>query len=179
MSGDILSLDLASTTGWCRGAPGGKVVYGSIKLAPPGASHGEKGASLLRWLTPQLKIRPALLVFEAPMAPSQMAGRTTVSTARVLLGLPFLTETVAYLSGLYGDRVREANVQDVRKHFIGQRTVRGGDPKAVVMRECRRLGFEPRDDNAADAIALWSYAAAIIAPEIGIASTPLFAEGGE
>lgn len=174
MTGEILALDLASTVGWARGAPGGKVVSGSVRLAPAGASTAEKSAAMIRWLTPQLKIRPRLLVIEAPMAPSQMAGKTNAKTARVLLGLPFVVEGVAYLSGVHS--IREANVQDVRKHFIGRRTVPNGQAKSVVIAECRRRGYEPADDNEADALALWSYAAAIIAPETGVASTPLFGE---
>lgn len=160
MAGEILALDLATQTGWARGEPGGKLFYGTQKLGGDGATNAEKSAAAIKWATDQIKVfRPRIIVIEAPMAPSQMAGQTTVSTARTLLGLPFVIEGVAYLLGIY--EVREANVQDVRQHFIGRRTVPGGGAKALVMQRCRELGFDPPDNNAGDAIALWHYAASI------------------
>lgn len=160
MKGEILALDLASVTGYCRGEIGGKLYYGSQKLGGEGATNAERSAAMIRWLTDQLRtFRPRLIIIEAPMAPSQMAGRTTVSVARTLLGLPFVVEGVAYLLGIY--EVRESNVQDVRKHFIGRRTVPNGGAKSMVVARCRELGFDPQDDNAADAIALWHFAASI------------------
>jgi Holliday junction resolvasome RuvABC endonuclease subunit len=160
MRGEILTLDLASQTGWCRGEFGGKLIYGSQKLAPEGATNAEKCAGMIKWLNTQLtSFKPRLIVMEAPMAPSQMAGKTTISTARIALGLPFVVEGVAYLLGCY--EVREANVQDVRQVFIGRRTVPNGGAKDAVVARCRELGHEPPDDNAADAIAIHYFAASI------------------
>lgn len=183
MREDILALDIASCTGWCFGAPGGKPTYGSQKLAPEGASTAERGAAMIRWLTPMIQgMRPRTLVFEAPLAPSSMAGKTTANTARVLLGLPLVVESVAYLLGVWD--IWEANVQDVRQHFIGRRTVVGakladgkrkpGAAKPLVIARCIELGYMPADDNAADAVALWSYACAIRKPSTGTTTTPLF-----
>ncbi len=160
MPGEILALDLASRFGWCRGEIGGKPIYGSARFAPEGASNAEICSGAIRQVTQMIStFRPRVVVIEAPMAPSQMAGRTTVKVARILLGLPFLVEGIAYSLGVY--EIREANVQDVRKHFIGVRTVKGGGAKAVVVDRCRALGDDPQDDNAADAIALWDFACSI------------------
>lgn len=54
-----------------------------------------------------------------------------------------------------GLEVLDANVQTVRRHFVGHG--RPKDPKAVVMARCRQLGWRADDDNIADASALWCY----------------------
>jgi hypothetical protein len=42
------------------------------------------------------------------------------------------------------------------------------------MNQCRRLGWDFRDDNAADALAIWSYACALIDPQTALKTVPLF-----
>lgn len=167
----ILALDIASRTGWAFGRPGEYPLSGSVRLAPPGASNGAIGRGMLRWLTDFITVsKPDILYYEVPLDPRHMGSKTTFKTARILLGLPFLVETIAEARGIY--RLREAGVQDVRKHFCG--TPRPKDKKAAVLARCRQLRWDPVDDNAADALALWDFACAIEAPGVAIATAPLF-----
>lgn len=152
---DILSLDIATNMGWCRGEPVGKPVYGSIRLAKTGASDAEVAASAIKWMAEQLKIfKPRMIVYEAAIPPRRKDGQTNFSTSKRLLGLPFLIEGVAYLSGVYN--VKTGHVMSARKVFLGKG--KPENPKAAVLARCRELGYSPPDDDAADAICLWHYA---------------------
>ncbi|PZU95499.1 MAG: hypothetical protein DI527_00385 [Chelatococcus sp.] len=150
----ILALDLARVTGWAYGRAGEVPRCGSKELATAGSGNGTVGRGLLRWMTGFLAISPVEAIYvEAPRDPRHMGNKTTLLTARQLIGLCFLADTVAEASGIY--RVREADVQDVREVFLGQR--RPPDGKDAVQRRCRQLGWSAGDDNAADAAALWAF----------------------
>lgn len=167
----ILALDIATRTGFAFGRPGEFPRSGSVRLAPQGASNGMIGRGMLRWLTDFLAVNPVgALYYEVPLDPRHMGNKTNFATARVLLGLPFLVETIAEARGIF--KLREAGVQDVRKHFVGE--ARPKDKKAAVLARCRQLRWAPEDDNAGDALALWDFACAIEAPGTAIATTPLF-----
>lgn len=169
----ILCLDMATTTGFAHGAPGAERPFtGSIRFAPPGASHGEISAAMIRWLSDLLKVvEPASVWIEAPQSANRMAGRTTASTLRLLAGLPFAAEGVCHLFGVYS--IWEAEASDVRRHFLQANPARDS-AKRMTVAKCRALGWEVADDNAADAAALWSYASAKILPKTALRATPLF-----
>lgn len=170
--GTILALDLATTFGWCEGATDRQPFYGSERFAPAGADSNAIFGGAVRWLGARLvAFKPRRIVYEAPLAPSLMRGRTNMRTARILLGLPAIIEGVAYTFGVYD--VREARVADVRNHFIGSNP-RGPEGKRATVARCRQLGFSPTDDNAADAIALWHYAAAHADAAASLRQTPMF-----
>jgi hypothetical protein len=169
----LLALDLATTTGFVAGAIGGTPVHGSKRLASPGASGPEVFGGYIAWLVDMIKVHaPRVVVYEAPLAPSIVKGKTNVNTVRRLMGLAALTEGVAYRMGIY--TVLEATVADVRQHFIGRRNLPGDEGKRAVAMRCRQLGYEPTDDNAADALALWDYACAMRNPKLAALSTPMF-----
>lgn len=158
--GPILALDLATTMGWAYGRRAGEAYqHGSVRLAPPGSSHGALGAALITWMSDFCKVseRPDKVVYESPLNPFAMRGRTDFKTARILVSLPFVAESVASLLSI---EAQEASVQSVRSHFVGGK-IGKGEGKMLVMRQCRLLGYEPRDDNAADAIAILDYALSI------------------
>ena len=74
-------------------------------------------------------------------------------------------------------KVREiiaVSVLDVRGHFISQRGLKRDEAKRAVANMCRVLGWEAADSNAADALALWSYACASVHPARALDVTPLF-----
>lgn len=64
----------------------------------------------------------------------------------------------------------------VRRHFIGVGNLKSKDAKLAVQARCRLLGWAVEDDNAADAVATWSYAMALLCPRWSPRSTPLFAK---
>jgi hypothetical protein len=172
----LLFLDLATVTGWAVGPIGGKPISGSQRLAPSGAPSSEVFGNFLKWLHDMIAVHsPRVVAFEAPLPPSLLRGKTTVDTARRLMGLPAITEAVCNRMGIHS--VLEARVDDIRQHFIGRRNLPGADGKRAVIARCRQLGYEPKDDNAADALAGFDYVAAVRNPKIAHLRTPLFEKG--
>lgn len=151
----VLALDIATRTGWAAGRHGEAPRHGSIRLAPPGSSNGAIGCGLLRWMTDFLALeRPDAVYYEVPIDPRHMGGGTRFATTRILVGLPFLAETIFEACGVF--RVYEVGVQQVRKQFLGE--ARPKNKKAAVISACHKRDWRPVDDNAADALAIWSFA---------------------
>jgi hypothetical protein len=111
------------------------------------------------------------IVYEAPLDPRHMGKHTNLETAFMLIGLCGVAEAVAHQTGHW--TVKKADAGSVRKHLIG-RGIPAGEAKAHVIRAIRTIGFDPKDDNEADAIAGWIYASSILDPKTGAGSTPLF-----
>lgn len=166
MNGGVLFLDLATTLGWCEGVPnsGERPVSGTIRLAPEGSQSPAVFGGMIDFLATRLTtFRYRMIVYEAPMDPRHM--KTNVNTARILLGLPAIVEGVAHQTGHYS--LREAHVNDVRKELLGfiPRRAKGDKPgsqKAPVIAKLRELGYQPKDDNEADAIAGWLFACSLL-----------------
>ena len=170
----ILALDLATRTGWALGRPGDATpLSGSVRFAREGASMGAVFAGCRNWLGQFLDEHDdvELIVFEAPMDPMLFVGRPRrPETARQLIGLAAIVEERTYDRGY---DVREARVSDIRRHFIGANLKRRAAKDATI-EACRRLGWAPVDDNAADALALWHYQASILDPKLALQTSPLF-----
>lgn len=159
----ILALDLALTTGWALGTPMDKVpTSGSIKIARDDASMAKLFCDWRVYLRDFLLLHPdiTLVVFESPLLPFMKQGKTNIDTLRRLIGLAAVTEELLYSLGKYD--IREARVADVRSHFIGSNRHKRAEAKTLTIRRCRQLGWEPQDDNAADALALWDYQVACL-----------------
>jgi hypothetical protein len=131
---------------------------------------------------------PDVVVIEAPLN-LQAAAKASTGAAWALIGVAMAAEAVCDLRGV--PRVHLVDVQDVRAHFLGQRTFRDGyDPvnkrkitarenaKAAVISMCRMRGWQVKDDNAADAAALWSWGCAKVDPRLAAFATPLFQRRG-
>lgn len=190
MTSEILTLDLATSTGWAQGEPGGKVVSGFIILGTAGATEAERYAALFRFLWTHLSaFKPREIVYEASLPPGAKQGFTTRDTAAYLFGLAGVVECAAYMRGVYS--IRKANVQDVRGFFIGKRgfIYRGkpivgrrnspsAEAKFCTVERCRELGYSPANHDEADAIALHAFVSSIRAPATAATHTPLFEHPG-
>lgn len=154
----ILALDLALQTGWALGTPADNAPRsGSIQIARSDASMAKMFSEWRLYLRDFLSLNPdvSLVVFESPLLPFMKAGATNINTIRRLIGLASVTEELLFTLGKYD--IREARVSDVRSHFIGSNRHKRAEAKMLTARKCRTLGWEPVDDNAADALALWDY----------------------
>lgn len=151
---NILTLDLATRTGWAYG-PGSQRLtkpqaFGAVDLN--GASTPAKWANLLDWLGAQFQVmRPDLVVFEAPLPP---AAQKHANTARFLWGLCAATEIICYRWSI---KCQEQDASTVRKRLIGH----GRPSKEDIVSWCRARGLVIDDHNAADAVTLWYFAAAL------------------
>lgn len=171
---DILALDLATTCGWARGCVGAVPASGSILFARAQASDNAVFAAALTWLSGVLepKPRPDLIVIEALLPPQAMKGHTSRAVRDRLAGLHGIVRAVAFLRGVY--RIETAAVGDVRGHFINDRACKRKEAKRETVEKCRALGWPCDDDNAADALAVWSYMCGLIDPATALQVSPLF-----
>lgn len=172
----LLALDLGSVTGWAEGPldpRDGPILFGSFRLAPEGSGHGARFGALLSWLSNRTQVsRPRTIAFEAPLDPRHLS-KTTKATIRLLNGMPAIVEAVADRRGIFD--VREAEVPDVRHYWLGKRNIPGDRAKPAVRERLIAQGFEVKDHDASDALALHRYVAACINPALRIESAPLFA----
>jgi hypothetical protein len=137
MRAPVMALDLASTSGWACGEPGGVPAHGSHRFASAGASHEAIFAGAAKWIGDKITFyAPGMVVWEAPLATSFSRGTTTNNTTTLLYGLPAVIGAVAYLRGIYD--IRKAETRDVRNHFIGSNPKRA-KAKPLVMRQCRAI----------------------------------------
>lgn len=168
---NLVALDLATTTGWARGTVGkGEPESGSVRLVSTGATHNALAAGAIRWLVEFTQnYKPDMIVIEAPVRKDRWRSSTEAND--ITTGLIFLARGVLYSRGIFDIRV--AQVSAVRNFFIG------GNPERKLAKirtigTCKALGWQPDDDNAADALALWAYQASLIDPLYGVKLSPLF-----
>lgn len=168
----ILALDLATVTGWACGLPGERPLSGSVRFGKSSPTHGEIAANAIAWMLGKLDdLKPTVIVYEQPLPPNFTGGNTTLNTSMVLMGLPFLLSGIAYKLGIFN--VASARVSDVRTFFLGG-NLKSAEAAKLTLQRCISLGFDPGDDNEADALALWCYQCALVRPELAHKLTPLF-----
>lgn len=169
----ILALDLATRTGFALGGINDRTLTsGSVAFGKPGAPPGAIFSRCRSWVADfVLTAKPTIVVFEQPLVPMFKVGQTNFSTIRILVGLAAIVEEQLYGSGI---QVSEARVSDIRRHFIGTHKHGRAAAKSMTIMACRRLGWSPVDDNAADAMALWHYQASVLNPRLAIETSPLF-----
>ena len=168
----ILALDLAKQLGFCVGKPGHKPTMGSVSLKTRSLHEGAKFCVLVDWLAPMIKEhRPFRIIYEAPlmMMPKGKNGKGggNAFTMAALIGYANIVDMMAHRWGI--EVVKSAS-STARKHFIGNG--RHPDAKPEVMRECQRRGWDPIDNNASDAAALWDMACKMYYPTLYTRSYP-------
>ena len=108
--------------------------------------------------------RPTTIVWEAPLPTSFLRGRTNSDTTALLFGLAAVVGLTAWREGFTDLRI--ATPAEVRVYFIGT-NMRRAEAKAETKARCRALGWTYRDDNEADALALWAFMCSLLVPAAG------------
>lgn len=148
----ILTLDLATRTGFCIGRRGEQPRFGNWTLKLPEDNQDRASRKLGCLLRDEFTVaKPDLVVHESPLNPSVKLGRGDSVNSVTLAWI--LTGAVGGVCGPYGVRMKRANVQTVRKAVLG--TARPENPKQAALDFVNALGFRTRDDNEADAIVMW------------------------
>ncbi|SRR5580765_2245828 len=174
---DVLAIDLATRTGWCRGVVGcGKPEFGAINFGiknkkMPGCGD-EVFAVAMDWMSDLVDPLPDVVILESMLPPEAMKNKTSRQVRDRLAGLHGVIRAVAKRRGV--SEISEAAVGDVRAHFIGERNLPRDEAKRSVIDRCQALGWDVANDNEADACALWSYACALIDPKTALSVVPLF-----
>ncbi|CAM4201467.1 hypothetical protein [Palleronia rufa] len=144
----ILALDLGTTTGWALRGFDGLVTTGTASFKPGRYDGG--GMRYLRftnWLTEldRLSGPVGTIWFE------EVRRQAGTDAAHVYGGLMASLTSWAELRGIPYEGVP---VGTIKRHAIGK----GNAPKQAMIDAARARGFNPADDNEADAIAILHWA---------------------
>jgi Holliday junction resolvasome RuvABC endonuclease subunit len=155
--GGILALDLSTRTGWAYGHASARLTrpaaFGTWELGTSRVALAAPWATLLDQLADTCQVmRPSLIVMEAPLPPR---SQTNARVARLLFGLCAVTELFAYRWSI---ECREQDAVTVRKGLIGK----ARPEKDEIVSWCQARGLaDLTDHNAADAVTLWFFSAAL------------------
>jgi hypothetical protein len=177
----ILALDLSKKrTGVCEGFAGEAPRFHSIEGGD--LSNADAAKQLGLWLIDRTKIdKPACVYIEAAISPAAFIGKVDEETKRVkmssnpktTLALAGMASVARFVLDCKNIPVREAHVSTVRKAFIGHGNLNSKVAKLQVLRMCKALGWSPRNDDEADAGAVWWYACTQFAPKFYQPITPM------
>jgi len=194
MTGGLLALDVATTTGWAYGMPGDRPAFGRFRSGKPRAEGGQILSLFRAWLDARLlEWQPRMIVFEAPYVPRFAAKKVRTKTGQVISTAPGsstpidiyvvrrlfamcgLVEMVAYEHAI---PCREEQSNVICRHFTGNGSWGGrANKKAATQKMAAVYGFPGVTEDEADALALWVYAEAVLFPKARSAG-PLFAQAG-
>lgn len=172
----VLALDVASRTGVAWGRIGATPRFMTVKLTREGESSSmdgvaEAAARAIQWLADFTRVeRIDRAVIEAPVPEAALGQATNAWSTALKFAL------VGSFSGalkLRSVEVRFANIQAVRKFFIGKGNVRGDLAKPEVMRICQALGWSPANTDEGDAAATWLFECSRVAPRLAQACDPI------
>lgn len=151
----VLALDLARRTGWAAGKPCGPVSYGHWIIKDD--RDERRFLEMTRLVTRLLDEKGAtMLVCEAPFVGAGQRANTLMP----LFGFRAAAYIAAANKGIrVADMVTPATV---RKHFIGHGGLARAKAKKAVIEKCQWRGWATRDEDEADALALWDYQCALL-----------------
>lgn len=155
----IFALDQNSWTGFAVEQIGGHPILGSrhFPRANP-RMPGPQGLAFQIWLRESLEsYRPERVIYETPLPPIKQASTIVGSVTQ---GFAYVIEIVC--AGL---KIPVVTVSQGTwcKDFTGSGK-RDKNTKGRVLLECARRGFDPPDDNAADALGILAYAVKLYYP---------------
>jgi Holliday junction resolvasome RuvABC endonuclease subunit len=146
-TGNVISCDLASTTGYCIGPFGGRPRFGGVALR--GDDAIQRMAALREFLYQEHEFsRISAVVLEAAIIGDHRSSLAAeiLTSLQAMAGLWALDEDVPII------RVASSTA---RKAMIGTGRFPKGEAKQHVTAWCRERGFEVKSHDAADAVLLW------------------------
>jgi len=156
----VLFYDLGTLSGFCFGVPGEVPEYGSFRVGDEGASLGEFAAAFERQAYKHLlKYKPHCFCFES----SYVGTQQSIASIRKGFGLAIMAEKCAWDCEV--PVIRELGRPQIMVFFVGTARVKRDEGKRRVMEVCRALGFDPKNYDAADAIAGWSLQCSLLEPK--------------
>lgn len=146
--GAILALDLGQTTGWAVRTPDGVITSGTAEFKP--GRFQSVGMTYLRFRGWLEEIRDTAGGVGAIWFEEVVAHRGVAASHAYGAFLGHLTAWAEAREIPYAG----VPVGTIKRHVTG----RGNADKAAVIAAVRRLGFNPADDNEADALAILDWA---------------------
>jgi Holliday junction resolvasome RuvABC endonuclease subunit len=153
----IIALDLSLTTGWAYGCFGERPVWGNWRLGRM-ESSGEALAVLEDYVHEAiLKYQPRLLAYEAPIP-----AKHNPSSSAVIELLIQLAGIAKLISVRHRIPYFHQNVGEARKRVLGTAPRGKSDEvKPVIIDWAKGRGWNPVQDDEADALLLLSYATVV------------------
>ena len=170
----IAALDLATKTGVAVGPLGGQPELWTLDLKSKGeAKFHATRLMQIQGLAHRLISEQGVgfIAIEKPFVASHNNWETTLLT----IGL---TANVLSWAARKGIQVDIIPAQTVAKHFTGSGKMKRDEKKAAILAECRARGWDPKDDNQADAAALWELACSRLSHTHAAATGPIFQHQG-
>ena len=166
----ILALDSARETGWAHLYADGSVVSGTKILGPKDMNIGPVLLNFDAWLSRRIcRFEVRHIFYEAPW----VNKFTQQATVLYLFGLAGQIELAGFRNRAIVKPVLNARFI---KHFTGGAPRDRKARKARTIAECIARGFNPKDDNEADALALLDFGCHDLHVE-ALPPGPLFAGG--
>lgn len=162
----VLALDIATKTGWALHKPGmERPFFGTLRLPSTPEEVGAPVQRLHEFLTDQHRLHGGLtdVVFEAqhiatPGRPDPETGKRKGGIdINVIYKLIALGGHVEWFAHCIKARCFKVHIGTWRKHFCGSGNMDRATSKMTAMDKCRRLGIDPPDDNAAEAMGILDY----------------------
>ena len=166
----IAALDLATKTGVAVGPLGGRPELWTLDLKSKGeAKFHATRLMQIQGLAHRLIVEQGarFIAIEKPFVAAHNNWETTLLT----IGLTANVLSWAERKGIAVDIIP---AQTVAKHFTGSGKMKRDEKKAAILAACQARGWDPKDDNQADAAALWDLACTRISTEYTATSGPLF-----
>jgi len=160
MTDNLLALDVASNTGVCWGIPGLAPQFMSQKFTRDGESSSMDGVAsaasrAMLWLIEFLKVEKIeAAVIEAPIPERALGAHSNAWSTALKYAL------IGSLSGVLRGKsipIRFANIQGIRKNFLGHGNLPGEVAKKETMRFCIAAGWSPKNLDESDAGAAWHF----------------------
>jgi len=167
----VVGIDAATATGICRGYPGAAPQMLSVDFSAP-TPEGQFAKALdwaLGYFTP-LAATPIFVYIEEPLPIAVVAksGHSSASAIKVLNGLYAIISAACVYNNI---PITAVSPSRARSLFIGANYERS-EAKRRALGICDILGWGAKDDDQADAAAIWHYGCWIEAPRQATIITP-------
>lgn len=164
----IIGLDIARVMGVAEGEPGAMSPASyTWTLGKPRGGLAAQCTELVRQLNRRLRTEPKVVLVAKEACFTLASFRDHGVSEEVVRSAFGLHAVVLGICGVYGIPCRDVPVATVTKHFTGK--IRWGgraERKRAVIARCHLLGYLPGDcddDNRADALAVFDWAASTLA----------------
>jgi hypothetical protein len=173
----VLALDPSTHCGFAHdGATPGKPIMGTKHLPSvdgndnDGFDYGSCADHFFDWLWELIDVvQPDLLAYEAPLPAQVLAMQKKKEwITRMQYGLAWTIEQICRRRNII---CHERRIDKIKKFWTNDAHAN----KWAMIKRCRTLGWDPKDDNQADAAAIWAMLKT--SEEVGFqyATAPLFA----
>jgi len=143
MKKSVLAIDLGTKSGWAARDKTGAISSGSYNCKPSSSvNHGQKYIAFANFYQEKIsQLKPSVVYFEQVC---RHAGYMAAHAYGAYLGI---TQMVCSHSGIICVGL---GVTEIKRAMTGK----GNAKKEEIIQVARDLGFDPADDNEADALAI-------------------------